>query len=57
MPGEIVGQVYTDVAPKLHPMAERAVLAHLQKLAEDGLVACTDDGQYTAVVSQTKADS
>jgi glyoxylase-like metal-dependent hydrolase (beta-lactamase superfamily II) len=33
---EIVMQVYTDVSPKAHAMAERAVLAHLEKLAEDG---------------------
>lgn len=37
-PKEIVAQVYTDVSPKAYAMAERAVLAHLQKLAEDGLI-------------------
>ena len=36
---EIVTRVYTDVSPKAHPMAERAVLAHLEKLIEDGLIA------------------
>ena len=36
-PKEIVARVYTDVSPKAHAMAERAVLAHLEKL-EDGLV-------------------
>jgi ribonuclease/clavin/mitogillin len=35
---EIVTRVYTDVNPKALPMAERAVLAHLEKLIEDGLV-------------------
>lgn len=35
---EIVTRVYTDVSPKAHAMAERAVLAHLDKLVEDGLV-------------------
>jgi glyoxylase-like metal-dependent hydrolase (beta-lactamase superfamily II) len=35
---EIVAQVYTDVSPKAHAMAERAVLAHLEKLRDDGLV-------------------
>lgn len=35
---EIVVQVYTDVSPKAHAMAERAVLAHLEKLIEDGAV-------------------
>ena len=34
-PKEIVAQVYTDVSPKAHAMAERAVLAHLEKLVED----------------------
>lgn len=37
-PKEIVERVYTDVSPKAHAMAERAVLAHLEKLREDGVV-------------------
>lgn len=37
-PAEIVARVYTDVSPKAHAMAERAVLAHLEKLDVDGLV-------------------
>ncbi len=36
-PKEIVAQVYTDVSPKAHAMAERAVLAHLEKLRDEGL--------------------
>jgi ribonuclease/clavin/mitogillin len=47
-PREIVERVYADVSPKLHAMAERAVLAHLEKLGEDGLVARVGDGRYTA---------
>jgi glyoxylase-like metal-dependent hydrolase (beta-lactamase superfamily II) len=35
---DIVKLVYTDVSPTLHPMAERAILAHLQKLAVEGMV-------------------
>ena len=35
---EIVAAVYTDVSPKAHAMAERAVLAHLEKLRADGLI-------------------
>ena len=35
---DIVARVYTDVSPKAHPMAERAVLAHLEKLIEDGAI-------------------
>jgi endoribonuclease LACTB2 len=37
-PPEIVARVYTDVSPKAHQMAERAVLAHLEKLQADGLI-------------------
>jgi len=37
-PAEIVARVYTDVNPKALPMAERAVLAHLEKLEAEGLV-------------------
>jgi glyoxylase-like metal-dependent hydrolase (beta-lactamase superfamily II) len=37
-PKEIVARVYTDVSPKAHAMAERAVLAHLEKLREDGAI-------------------
>ncbi len=35
---DIVARVYTDVSPKAHGMAERAVLAHLEKLEADGQV-------------------
>ena len=37
-PKDIVARVYTDVSPKAHAMAERAVMAHLEKLEADGLV-------------------
>jgi len=37
-PKEIVAEVYTDVSPKAHAMAERAVLAHLDKLIDEGRV-------------------
>src|SRR5678815_5680297 len=37
-PQEIVARVYTDVSPKAHAMAERAVIAHLEKLEADGLI-------------------
>jgi ribonuclease/clavin/mitogillin len=43
---EIVARVYTDVSPQAHAMAERAVLAHLEKLEADGLVSPTSDGIY-----------
>jgi ribonuclease/clavin/mitogillin len=38
-PVDIVAAVYTDVSPKAHAMAERAVLAHLEKLEVEGKVA------------------
>lgn len=37
-PEEIVARVYTDISPKAHALAERAVLAHLEKLEADGHV-------------------
>ena len=36
---DIVKEVYTDVAPAMHALAERSVLAHLEKLREDGRIA------------------
>jgi glyoxylase-like metal-dependent hydrolase (beta-lactamase superfamily II)/8-oxo-dGTP pyrophosphatase MutT (NUDIX family) len=47
-PKEIVERVYTDVHPRAHAMAERAVLAHLEKLLADNLVSRREDGSYTA---------
>jgi len=47
-PKEIVAQVYTDVSPKAHAMAERAVLAHLEKLIEDGRVQSQRDEMFIA---------
>jgi ribonuclease/clavin/mitogillin len=47
-PKEIVARVYTDVSVKAHSMAERAVLAHLEKLKADGLVSQGSDGGYRA---------
>ncbi len=44
-PKEIVARVYTDVHPKAHAMAERAVLAHLEKLETDALVTRGPDGE------------
>lgn len=36
---ELVKDVYTDVAPALHPIAQFSVWAHLEKLAKEGIVA------------------
>ncbi len=33
---ELVEDIYADVAPELHPIAQRSVWAHLRKLADDG---------------------
>ena len=44
-PKEIVLRAYMDVSPKAHAMAERSVLAHLEKLMAEGLVR-TSDGAY-----------
>jgi endoribonuclease LACTB2 len=45
-PKEIVARVYTDVSPKAHSMAERAVLAHLEKLVDDKRIVCESDGSF-----------
>ena len=45
---EIVARAYTDVSPKAHALAERAVLAHLEKLEADGLVVRTSHDDYQA---------
>jgi glyoxylase-like metal-dependent hydrolase (beta-lactamase superfamily II)/8-oxo-dGTP pyrophosphatase MutT (NUDIX family) len=48
-PKEIVTRVYTDVSPKAHTLAERAVLAHLEKLEADGLVRISEPGAVVSV--------
>ena len=45
-PKEIVARVYTDVSSKAHALAERAVLAHLEKLAAEGLVSRVSPETY-----------
>ncbi len=47
-PKDVVARVYTDVSPKAHDMAERAVLAHLEKLEADDLVSRSPDGLFSA---------
>jgi glyoxylase-like metal-dependent hydrolase (beta-lactamase superfamily II)/8-oxo-dGTP pyrophosphatase MutT (NUDIX family) len=47
-PKDVVARVYTDVSPKAHDMAERAVLAHLEKLIQENLVLKTDSGRFIA---------
>jgi ribonuclease/clavin/mitogillin len=48
-PKDIVARVYTDVSPKAHAMAERAVLAHLEKLIADELIQRSGQGQFLPV--------
>jgi endoribonuclease LACTB2 len=48
-PQDIVACVYTDVSPKAHAMAERAVLAHLEKLIEDKLVQKGFEGLFLPI--------
>ena len=45
---EIVARVYTDVHPKMHALAERAVSAHLLKLEADGLIKRAGDEFHPA---------
>lgn len=47
-PAEVVAVAYTDVHPKMHALAERAVTAHLSKLEEDGLVRRGESGRFEA---------
>jgi glyoxylase-like metal-dependent hydrolase (beta-lactamase superfamily II) len=46
---EILARAYVDVSQKALGMAERAVLAHLEKLATDGLVVRDAAGNYITV--------
>src|SRR6266545_3317101 len=48
-PKEIVARVYTDVSPKAHALAERAVLAHLEKLVDEKRVRKTREGLFVLV--------
>lgn len=45
-PAEVVAVAYTDVHTRMHALAERAVLAHLLKLEEDGRVRRMEGGRY-----------
>ncbi len=47
-PQEMVARVYTDVSPKAHAMAERAVVAHVEKLEADGEV-CRNNDHFVAM--------
>jgi glyoxylase-like metal-dependent hydrolase (beta-lactamase superfamily II) len=49
-PEEIVAAVYTDLADALRPLAERSVVAHLEKLEADGRVTVNDGGRWSATL-------
>ena len=53
-PKEIVARAYTDVPPNAHALAERAVLAHLEKLEADGMVASESTGWFPNEVSEAR---
>ena len=46
-PKEILARAYTDVSPKLHTLAERSILAHLEKLQADGEVTFVEGYRYS----------
>src|SRR5207244_11650019 len=46
---QIVQQVYTDVDPRLHPVAEWSVEAHLLKLEREGLAERLENDAWTLV--------
>jgi glyoxylase-like metal-dependent hydrolase (beta-lactamase superfamily II) len=43
----LLPKVYDDVSASLHPIASRSLLAHLNKLVEDGEIALTASATYT----------
>jgi glyoxylase-like metal-dependent hydrolase (beta-lactamase superfamily II) len=45
---EVVALAYADVPAKMHPLAERAVAAHIIKLEEDGHVRREPGGRFNA---------
>ena len=48
---ELVVEVYDDVSPRLHGVAQRSLRAHLDKLAAEGRVRVADGGRYALVQS------
>jgi glyoxylase-like metal-dependent hydrolase (beta-lactamase superfamily II) len=53
---ELLPEVYADVPAPLHAPARRSLLAHLLKLAADG-VAASDDGVLWRYAASTQAPS
>ena len=47
-PDQLVPPSYPDVKPELYPLAERSLLAHLEKLVKEGRARRDERGRYTA---------
>ncbi len=50
---ELVTFAYDEVDPSLHRLAERSLLAHLEKLADDGRAVCRD-GRWAPAAGQRR---
>ena len=46
---ELVRAVYDDVDPIMHPVAKRSLLAHLEKLVQDGVATVSAEGRYAPI--------
>ena len=44
---ELLAEVYADTPAHLHTVALRSLRAHLQKLQQDGVAQCADDGRWS----------
>ena len=49
--GSVVGDVYRDVDPSLHPLAAVSVMAHLEKLRREGLVIVDEEPTWDSSVT------
>jgi glyoxylase-like metal-dependent hydrolase (beta-lactamase superfamily II) len=45
---ELVAKIYTDVDPKMFPLAERSLLSGLKKLEEEGLASDLDNSTWVS---------
>jgi len=46
-PGQLVPPSYPDVQPDVYPLAERSLLAHLEKLVKEGRARVDERGRYS----------
>jgi hypothetical protein len=47
----LVAEVYDDVSPRLHGVAQRSLRAHLDKLAAEGRVRMAEGGRFALIQS------